>query len=76
MSQVAWCDPGDHAFKKNSPGAQSLDIMQRDDQGAEQRVTLDICGKHAFPTGNNNPTMRAVESAYAQEKARTDYDEA
>jgi hypothetical protein len=73
MSQVAWCDPGDHAFKKNSPGAQSLDIMQRDDEGEAERVTLDICGAHAFPTGTNNPTMRAVESAYKATKVDQGY---
>jgi hypothetical protein len=68
VSAVKWCDIGDHAFKANSPGAQSLDIMQRDDNGGEERVTMDICGKHAFPTAQSpNPTMRAVEAAWSDQ---------
>lgn len=67
VSAVKWCDAGGHAFKAGEPGSQSLDVTQRDDAGKEERVTMDMCSKHAFPTGNTDPTMRAVERAYQDE---------
>lgn len=70
MSAVKWCDVGNHAFKASADGAQSIDVMQRTDKG-EERVTMDICGEHAFPVGNANPTMRAVEASYQKEVGRT-----
>jgi hypothetical protein len=64
VSAVKWCDPGDHAFKANSPGAQSLDIMQRDGDGGEERVTMDICGGHAFATTPKSSVVRELETAH------------
>lgn len=77
VSTVVWCDLGDHAFKADSPGSQSLNVVQRGDDGEEKRVMMDMCAKHAFPTASpvtNNPTMRAVESAYNSERRAASVD--
>jgi hypothetical protein len=67
VSAVKWCDLGNHAFKASEDGAQSIDIMQRTPEG-DERVTMDMCAAHAFPTGATPAPMRAVESAYKQEQ--------
>lgn len=71
VSAVKWCDPGNHAFKASEPGAQSLDIMQRGENGVEERVTMDICGSHAFNTAPSPaPRMREVEQAYESQERK------
>lgn len=72
VSNVKWCDPGDHAFKANTPGAVSFTGQQNDDQGIPQTVQMDVCGVHsgrifASPQEQEKSTMRAVESAYRQD---------
>jgi len=69
VSLVKWCDVGDHAFKANAPGAQSIDVVQRDETGAEVRVVMDICHQHAFPTGIPTSPMAKVEMEYNRNRA-------
>jgi len=72
VSKVSWCDPGDHAFKANTPGAMSFTGQQNDDNGVPQTVSMDVCGVHSghvFGTSQEQQksTMREVESAYRQD---------
>lgn len=48
MSTAAWCDPGDHAFKRDIPGSQSGTMTIRDENGIPQTVNYDACPDHAF----------------------------
>jgi len=66
VSAVKWCDAGNHAFKANSPGSQSVDVVQRDESGDEVRVVMDMCADHAFNTGPRPDRLREVEQAYEQ----------
>lgn len=72
VSAVKWCDAGNHAFKANAPGSQSLDVTQRGDDGKEERVTMDMCASHAFPTAPQTDTLRQVEKSYEQERLALD----
>lgn len=71
VSAVAWCDPGDHAFKANEPGAISFTGQQTDEKGIPQTVQMDVCGKHsgrifATPEQQEASRVREIESAYTQ----------
>lgn len=46
MSQVAWCDYGDHAFKRGSEGSASFQGTEFDGNGVAINTTMDACGKH------------------------------
>jgi len=48
MSAVLWCDPGDHAFKANVPGAQSATMTVRNEEGVPEQQQFDACPEHAF----------------------------
>lgn len=69
VGAVKWCDVGNHAFKANEPGAQSLNVSQTNSDGGTETVVMDICGSHAFNTGSD--TMKRVENAYARELSAT-----
>lgn len=66
MSIPSWCDMGHHAFKKGAPGSQSIDVMRTNDEGEEERVRMDMCADHAFPTESPTPpsAAREIEQAY------------
>lgn len=75
MSAVKWCDLGNHAFKANIPGAQSMDVTQTNSDGMQERVVMDICPEHAFPnvglsslTSSETSTMHTITKAYEAEK--------
>lgn len=70
VSAVKWCDLGNHAFKANSPGSQSIDVMQRGDNGQEERVTMDMCADHALSTAPVSTPAMALESPEDQIQAR------
>lgn len=72
VSTVKWCDPGDHAFKANTPGAMSFTGQQNDENGIPQTVQMDVCGVHsgnifATPQQQENARLRELESRYRQE---------
>jgi hypothetical protein len=46
MSNVSWCDYGDHAFKTGSTGAASFEVSEINDEGQSVRTTMDACGEH------------------------------
>jgi hypothetical protein len=48
MSNVLWCDPGNHVFKKGEPGSQSFNGTFVDDDGITQAQIMDVCSQHAF----------------------------
>ena len=48
MSSAAWCDPGNHAYKANEPGSQTIQGSQVDENGATQVVNLNACKEHSF----------------------------
>jgi len=71
VSKVLWCDPGDHAFKANTPGAMSFTGQQTDEKGVPQTVSMDVCGVHSgkvfsTPEQTEASRMREIESAYKQ----------
>lgn len=46
MSNVMWCDPGDHSFKANAPGSVHFQGTQVDENGIRQTVDTDACAEH------------------------------
>jgi hypothetical protein len=46
MSNVLWCDPGDHAFKAGSPGALHFQGTETDENGRTVSSEVDACAKH------------------------------
>jgi hypothetical protein len=71
VSAVKWCDAGNHAFKANAPGSQSVDVVQRDDDGREERVVMDMCAEHAFSTGRQ--TRPAIEAPMSESELQERY---
>lgn len=70
VSNVKWCDFGDHAFKANTPGALSFTGQQNDENGLPQTVQMDVCGIHSgkvLPSQQEASTVREIESAYRQQ---------
>jgi hypothetical protein len=64
MSNVTWCDRGDHAFKAASPGSARYTIEQPDENGETLRMTQDACPEH-------NPYAPAKASKEAERKRLT-----
>lgn len=48
MSNVQWCDPGNHAFKAGEKGSQSFNGTQVNEEGIPVTVRMDACSKHSF----------------------------
>lgn len=46
MSQVLWCDRGDHAFPASQPGSQSGNVSEVGDDGVAIQKRIDICAEH------------------------------
>lgn len=46
MSQVLWCDYGDHAYKASEPGSVSFSGQQYDENGVSQQMQMHACRKH------------------------------
>lgn len=63
MSRVAWCDPGDHAFKADTPGSQSGSMSVNGPDGTRKEIQYDACPKHAFGVGQESgqPTLPWTE---------------
>lgn len=46
MSTVLWCDYGNHAFKRGTPGSASFNATNIDEDGVSVPVTMDACSDH------------------------------
>jgi hypothetical protein len=46
MSNVLWCDNGNHAFKAGAPGAIHFEGTQQDENGSPVTVVTDACAIH------------------------------
>jgi hypothetical protein len=46
MSNVTWCDPGNHAFKTGTPGAIHFEGTQVNAEGKSESVSTDACPEH------------------------------
>lgn len=46
MSNVLWCDPGDHAFKKGAPGSMHFDGSSIGEDGSTIDQSMDMCADH------------------------------
>jgi hypothetical protein len=46
MSNVLWCDPGNHAFKAGAAGSIHFQGSQIDDDGKTVTVDTDACAEH------------------------------
>lgn len=64
MSNVLWCDPGNHAFKSGARGSLHWSGTQVGEDGRHQTVDMDACVDH-------NP-MRA-EPEHIVKELQTDY---
>lgn len=60
MSAVAWCDPGNHAFKAGVRGSQSFDGTFVNDEGETVRSRVDVCPEHAFQGANPAAAPEAI----------------
>lgn len=56
MSNVSWCDLGDHAFKSGEPGSTTYTGTQFDENGRPVQTTIDACREH-------NPFRKQFEQA-------------
>lgn len=45
VSSAAWCDAGNHAFRANEPGSESMAGSQFQKDGTRKVVELDICAR-------------------------------
>lgn len=63
MSDVKWCDPGDHAFKAGCPGSQSMTGSEVDADGIARQVNMHACAQHAYGPSISNNT-RALPRTY------------
>ena len=48
MSNVLWCDPGDHAFKAGMPGSQRFNGTVIGEDGESITQLMDACPEHSF----------------------------
>lgn len=48
MSNVKWCDIGEHAFKAGAPGSQTITGTEWDEDGNSLQVQQDVCPDHSF----------------------------
>lgn len=48
MSAVAWCDYGNHSFKKGAVGSQSFTGTEYGDDGQPISKQMDVCAEHSF----------------------------
>lgn len=46
MSNVSWCDYGNHAFKKGVPGSSNFTANVTGEDGSMQTQNLDACPDH------------------------------
>ena len=60
MGSAAWCDNGNHAFKAGTPGSQSGEFNQTDDDGRTVSVRFDSCPDHAFQPNGPRPTVPEI----------------
>lgn len=60
MSAVAWCDPGDHAFKAGVPGSQSFNGTVVNEEGQRVERRMDVCPDHAFQSPNPPESQKAI----------------
>lgn len=58
VSQVNWCDVGEHAYKANEPGSQSFQGTEYDANGDARQVRKDVCATHSF-----QPEKKAISPA-------------
>ncbi len=65
VSNVAWCDYGDHAFKKGEEGSASFEGTEWID-GKPVNNTMDACGKH----NPMNVSREAAKYAITSEEYR------
>jgi hypothetical protein len=66
MSNVAWCDPGDHAFKAGSPGSVDYTASIREDNGNKVTQTMDACGDHSPFRNEATKQLKAIEGELAR----------
>lgn len=66
MSNVTWCDPGEHAFKKDAPGSVHFEGKRAGESGAIESVTTDACAIHnPFPVVKPNATSQlTIDSTF------------
>lgn len=66
MSEVKWCDPGDHAFKAGTKGAQSMSmtVQEEDEKGnpVPKLVAFDACPEHGFRPTATAPALAGAEN--------------
>lgn len=59
MSNVLWCDPGDHPFKAGMPGSQRFNGTTIGEEGEVINALMDACPDHSFTTTRRSLTREA-----------------
>lgn len=66
MSNVTWCDPGNHSFKANEPGSTHYSAQEIDENGNPVIGEVDACKLHnpfrPKPETNGDAIMRELKS--------------
>lgn len=74
MSNVLWCDNGDHAYKAGQPGSISFNAEQYDENGAVQQVKQHACADHnPFKKQYQEAQLAALTEQAADELKRRTY---
>lgn len=74
MSAAVWCDRGEHAFSANDRGRKQLAEISVDDDGNEQTIRMDICGKCAATFKMSAPVAAIPASVPVQTSQSQGYD--
>lgn len=64
MSNVLWCDPGEHAFKDGAKGSIHFDGSGVDDDGKTVNETFDACIEHNPMRANPKYIAKELEAQY------------
>lgn len=73
MSQVSWCDEGEHAFKAGAPGSVDYSATVTDENGRRQTVVRDACADHSPFQPKEVKQLKAIEAELTEEYTPRNY---
>lgn len=65
MSNVLWCDPGNHAFKANEPGSVHYQGTAYEKDGSRHEADVDACSQHNPFGAHPENTVKEIDAGYA-----------
>ena len=72
VSDVKWCDAGNHAFKAGTPGSQTFRGTYVNEEGMSVVANIDTCPEHAFRPSTAD--AQAIEAPHVKVKNRRGQD--